>query len=83
MVSERVDERTRTDTGVDIELVVNGVARTAPPGSTVRDLIEALGLVPETIVVELNLEILDRSAYGEIELRSGDRLELVHFVGGG
>jgi thiamine biosynthesis protein ThiS len=35
------------------------------------------------VVVELNLEILERSAYETVALAPGDRLELVHFVGGG
>jgi thiamine biosynthesis protein ThiS len=49
----------------------------------VRGLLERLDLVPETIVVEHNLEILDRASYDRVLLREGDRLELVHFVGGG
>jgi thiamine biosynthesis protein ThiS len=73
----------RTDTDATIRLRVNGGDRSVPAGQTVRGLIESLNLIPETIVVEHNLEILDRDAYAKIHLREGDRLELVHFVGGG
>lgn len=66
-----------------IDLIVNGSPRRAAAGSTVRDLLEVLELVPATIVVERNLLILDRGDYGKVVLENGDRLELVHFVGGG
>jgi thiamine biosynthesis protein ThiS len=66
-----------------IDVVVNGTPRKAPVGSTVKDLIESLGLVPGMVVVEKNLEILERDRYATAHLVAGDRLELVHFVGGG
>jgi thiamine-phosphate pyrophosphorylase len=66
-----------------IDVVVNGTPRKAPAGSTIKDLIESVGLVPAMVVVERNLEILERGAYGTVVLAPGDRLELVHFVGGG
>ena len=66
-----------------IQLMVNGKPRTVTAGLTVKELLASLGLAPATVVVERNLEILDRSQYGETTLREGDRLELVHFVGGG
>lgn len=64
-------------------LQVNGEERTVPDGLTVRGLLVHLELVPELVVVERNREIVDRSRYDEVELEAGDRLELVHFVGGG
>lgn len=66
-----------------IELQVNGRPRVVSEGLTVRELLEKLDLQPATIVVERNLEILERDAYDEVVLEEGDRLELVHFVGGG
>lgn len=69
--------------GAVIELSVNGRSRRVAAGTTVRELLESLDLVPATIVVERNLEILDREEYGTVALESGDHLELVHFVGGG
>jgi len=62
---------------------VNGEERRVARGTTVSGLLEELGLVPALIVVEHNREILDRSAYQDRVLEQGDRLELVHFVGGG
>lgn len=66
-----------------IRLMVNGESRTVTPGLTVRGLLESLGLASGTVVVERNLEILDRAKYDEVVLGEGDNLELVHFVGGG
>lgn len=66
-----------------ISLIVNGRERSVPRGSTVVELLEALELEPGTVVVERNREIVDRDRHEEVELADGDRLELVHFVGGG
>ena len=66
-----------------VQLMVNGKPRTVAADLTVRELLESLGLTPATIVVERNLEILDRDQYDATVLVAGDRLELVHFVGGG
>ena len=67
----------------ELRISVNGVARTASAGNTIRDLLLALDLHPAMVVVERNGKILDRVRYEEVELEPGDRLELVHFVGGG
>jgi thiamine biosynthesis protein ThiS len=66
-----------------IEITVNGEAHRSPLGSSVSDLVKQLELAPERMAIELNLSILPRSKWAETELRSGDRLEIVHFVGGG
>lgn len=66
-----------------IEIIVNGEARQSPSGARVTDLVKQLELAPERLAIELNLSILPRSKWAETELRSGDRLEIVHFVGGG
>lgn len=66
-----------------ITLTVNGEDRTLPPGTTVLGLLESLDLVPGTVVVERNRRILPREEYDQVTLADGDRLELVHFVGGG
>ncbi|MGH7506423.1 MAG: sulfur carrier protein ThiS [Longimicrobiales bacterium] len=62
---------------------MNGECREAGRGGSVEDLLVALGLHPRLVVVEHNREILDRACYGEVEVRAGDTLEVVHFVGGG
>ncbi len=66
-----------------IQITVNGDVRKVPAGRTVTALLDDLELHPGMVVVEKNREILDRDRYGETELRDGDVLELVHFVGGG
>jgi sulfur carrier protein len=66
-----------------MEILVNGEARHIPSPATLLDLLEQLTLDPRTVVVELNREIVRRPKLGETPLSPGDRVELVHFVGGG
>jgi thiazole synthase len=66
-----------------VEITLNGEARRLDAPTSVRGLLESLGLDPAKIAVERNLEIVPRSAYGEVALGHGDRLEIVHFIGGG
>ncbi|MGQ0563354.1 MAG: sulfur carrier protein ThiS [Gemmatimonadota bacterium] len=66
-----------------IRIQINGEAREMRAGMTITDLLSDLGLHPRLIVVEHNREILDRERYASTEVRAGDALELVHFVGGG
>lgn len=66
-----------------IHVHLNGKEREVASAHTVRSLIESLELHPSLVVVELNREILPREAYGDMPVREGDTIELVHFVGGG
>ena len=66
-----------------IEIIVNGDAHQVNPDARVTDLIKQLELAPERLAIELNLSILPRAKWAETELRLGDKLEIVHFVGGG
>jgi len=66
-----------------VEFVVNGTARSAPAGSTVADLLKALGLAPERVAVERNLDIVERARFADTALAAGDRIEVIQFVGGG
>ena len=66
-----------------IEVIVNGEAHQVNPGARVTDLVKQLELAPERLAIELNLSILPRANWAETELKPGDRLEVVHFVGGG
>jgi thiamine biosynthesis protein ThiS len=65
-----------------MEIVVNGESENCRPGS-IASLVEDRGLPPEALVVELNGEIIRQERWPEVQLRDGDRLELLHFVGGG
>ena len=67
----------------EIQLVVNGVARTIAAPATLEDLLATLQLDPRMVVVELNREIVRRPQLGSVQLKPGDSIELVHFVGGG
>ena len=64
-------------------VVVNGEPKEFPNGRSLAAFIELLGLKGDRIAVELNREIAPRSRWTEISLAEGDRLEIVHFVGGG
>jgi thiamine biosynthesis protein ThiS len=67
----------------EIEIVLNGEGRRMEAGSTVLDLVAALGRDPRTVAVECNGDLLPRRDYGATRLAAGDRLEVVHFVQGG
>ena len=66
-----------------IEIIVNGEAHQINKDARVTDLIKQLDLTPERLAIELNLSILPRAKWAETDLKSGDKLEIVHFVGGG
>ncbi|MBR0673044.1 sulfur carrier protein ThiS [Neoroseomonas soli] len=66
-----------------ITITVNGEARNVASGDTVARLLAAIGLDTRKVAVERNEEIVPRSIYAEVALAAGDRLEIVHFIGGG
>lgn len=66
-----------------MQLTVNGEARELPDNSTVKHLLENLQLAATRVAVEVNLEIVPRATYAERTLQDGDKIEIVHFVGGG
>jgi thiamine biosynthesis protein ThiS len=66
-----------------ISIVVNGEVKTAPSGATVTQLLEWLALRPGRVAIERNLQILPRSEWATTQVETGDRYEIVQFVGGG
>ncbi len=66
-----------------ITLTVNGKSRTIPREMTLLEFMQEHGVNPQTVAVEYNGEILRRDRYGEVHLQAGDRVEIVHMVGGG
>jgi thiamine biosynthesis protein ThiS len=66
-----------------MNLTVNGEPRAFPPLADLAALVAALGLDGRKVAIERNLEIVPRSAYGKTKLSDGDRIEIVHFIGGG
>ncbi len=67
----------------NFSVVVNGSAMELPEGSTISDLLRILDVRPVMVAVEQNLEIVKRENYGSAQISPGDRIEIVHFVGGG
>jgi thiamine biosynthesis protein ThiS len=66
-----------------LSVVVNGDPRRLPGPASLADLLTHLGLDARMVVVELNREIVRRPRLAEVPLTDGDRVEVVHFVGGG
>lgn len=66
-----------------MNLTINGEARTVTAVSDLAALVAQLGLDPRKVAVEQNLEIVPRSAYERTPVAEGDRIEIVHFIGGG
>jgi sulfur carrier protein len=64
-------------------LQLNGEHQDFPDGLTLAGLIEHLGMKADRVAVELNLEIVPRANWHATQLKEGDKLEVVHFVGGG
>lgn len=66
-----------------ITIHLNGETREVPDGLSVTSLLEWLKFPSDRVAVERNREIVPRRQWGETPLAAGDRLEVVHFVGGG
>ena len=66
-----------------MQITVNGQSQSAADGVRLPGLIEGLKLGPRRLAVELNGEIVPKSLWPETQLRDGDKLEIVHAIGGG
>jgi sulfur carrier protein len=66
-----------------IDVVINGQGREVAAGTTIATLIEELGFGDRKVAVERNREVVPRAQHAQTVLASGDRVELVTFVGGG
>ncbi|HEU4400947.1 MAG TPA: sulfur carrier protein ThiS [Candidatus Polarisedimenticolia bacterium] len=62
---------------------LNGKGYEAPTGITVLGLLESIGLAPGRAAVEVNGRVLRREDFRRVSLAENDRVEVVHFVGGG
>lgn len=65
------------------ELTVNGEPHTLAKDATLATLLEQLSLAGKRVAVERNGEIVPRSRHAECRLEPGDRIEIVHAIGGG
>ena len=66
-----------------MQVLLNGTPAEIKEGSTIADLLEQLQIGRERVAVEVNLEIVPKSAYDSHILATEDKIEIVHFVGGG
>ncbi len=66
-----------------MEILLNGEKRELASGESLAGLLDELGLAGRRLAVEVNEEIVPRSQYGAQRLNDGDRVEVVHAIGGG
>lgn len=66
-----------------MEIIVNGESRQIAEPYSVAQLVEEMGLTGRRLAVEVNLEIVPRSRHASHRLQAGDRVEIVHAIGGG
>lgn len=66
-----------------MKLQLNGSLSEHREGTTVAELLTYLRIRPEGVAVEVNLEIVKKKDYALRELRDGDSVEIVNFIGGG
>ena len=66
-----------------MKLIINGEDREFSSNLNVASLLEQLGMKPDRVAVELNRDLVPRDRWSSTQLANGDKLEIVHFVGGG
>ena len=66
-----------------MNLIINGEGRQFDSALTLSALLERLGMKPDRVAIELNRELVPRERWPRTQLADDDKLEIVHFVGGG
>ncbi|MDD2816466.1 MAG: sulfur carrier protein ThiS [Thiotrichaceae bacterium] len=66
-----------------MQILLNGQEKTITPSCSIQDLISQLELQNRRIAVEVNLTLIPRSRFAEHLLVAGDKVEIVHAIGGG
>jgi thiamine biosynthesis protein ThiS len=66
-----------------LQIKLNGETKNIEDGTTLQTLIEELDLAPERLAIEHNRDVVRRPDWPGVVLKEGDRIEIVHFVGGG
>ena len=66
-----------------MQLQINGEAREVTDELKLSELVDELSLAPERVAIELNQKVVRRNHWPATILADGDRIEIVHFVGGG
>ena len=78
-LSDYLDEFNLTE----IEIKVNGKVKSIPIKYSVSDLVKNLNIPIKKVAIELNQEIIDKKKINKIILKKNDKIEIVHFIGGG
>lgn len=66
-----------------MEIRINGKLQIARDGITIKEFLETCSVDPSKVVVELNNSIIPRDSFGTQKFNSGDKVEILRFVGGG
>ena len=66
-----------------IKIKANGITKSIPENYKMSDLIKILNLPIKKVAIELNREIIDKKTIKKINLKNNDKIEIVHFIGGG
>ena len=66
-----------------IKIKVNGKFKSIPDNYIITDLVKDLKIPLKKVAIELNQEIIDKKKIGKISLKKNDKIEIVHFIGGG
>ncbi len=66
-----------------IHIIVNGEKRTIDANTTIKALLEELGIADKTMASAVNMEVVKKEAWETHTLHEGDKVEFLHFVGGG
>ena len=66
-----------------IKIKVNGKLKSVPENYKILDLVKDLKIPLKKVAIELNQEIMDKKKISKITLKKDDKMEIVHFIGGG
>ena len=66
-----------------IQIRVNGKVKSIPAKYSISDLVKNLNIPIKKVAIELNQEIIDKKNIDKINLKNNDKIEIVHFIGGG
>ena len=66
-----------------MNLIINGEDRQFDSALTISALVDRLGMKPDRVAIELNRQLMPRERWATTQLADDDRLEIVHFIGGG
>ncbi len=66
-----------------MKIIINGKTKEIPNEVNIIELLESFSLPKERIAIELNKQVVRKKDWGNIKITDADRIEVIHFVGGG